>query len=232
MEFVVSEDLQGILWNFVQESFDGVSLLSGKQVSEASNDISWPLFCLIKTEISMQGNFDAAIQHLSRAVTRLEELPVNITRVLLGHPLNFIIQSLKHHTRTEKAALSETNHENLLQFASKFRRRPQFDVAYLTLLHPTKPDAKKALHCLRLQAVRLAATEKADSEVAARNWVMLGLDTANFLFQRQQITDAEWVVEFLQKNFPRQLGSGKQQQLEQAQAEAASLELLEGLCLS
>jgi hypothetical protein len=59
---------------------------------------------------------------------------------------------------------------------------------------------------------------------------MLGLDVASFLLQHQnQQEDAEWVIKFLQTNFPQQLGLEEKEQLEQAKAEAASLELLERL---
>jgi len=65
------------------------------------------------------------------------------------------------------------------------------------------------------------------SEPFKRNLTNLGLDTAKLLFEKDELDDAEWVMNFLQQNLLH--GDGL---LKQAKAEASSLQLLEGLSLA
>jgi hypothetical protein len=53
-----------------------------------------------------------------------------------------------------------------------------------------------------------------------------GLDTANFLLQQDNNSDVTWILALLRSKFPEAMGVSEESTLEQAKAQATSLDLL------
>jgi hypothetical protein len=110
-----------------------------------------------------------------------------------------------------------------------------YHFAHLKLLHPDQPSADSALAYLKkLDAWQTAhASPRYKSGSAMENRVIqLSLDAAKYLLERERLHDAQWVMQYLRTYYPKQLGVARKEQLKQAKAEAASLQLLEGLSLA
>jgi hypothetical protein len=226
LEYFVAEGLQEAAWRWIKMSFDKVpalSFLSGEVLRKARNDIAWPLLCLVKAEISAQKSLDEVFLHMSRAAGYLKGLSsIEMQPLLWPAGEAVLYETIKTHSARPQP--SQSNFESLLGLIPVISPSKDIWIAHLSLVHPTEPDARLALKYLR------SIDPSKSSRLLVKRQIMLGLDVASFLLQHQnQQEDAEWVIKFLQTNFPQQLGLEEKEQLEQAKAEAASLELLERL---
>ncbi|MCJ1410202.1 hypothetical protein MMC19_004287 [Ptychographa xylographoides] len=140
--------------------------------------------------------------------------------------------------------LASTAEVNVLQFDKLLRQvdlwslHRSFTRARLSLLHPVVPNPFLALEYIRYQVPRLLPKYTHKTRMDA---IVLCLDTAQLLLSERREIDADWVLMFLQKNFPNEVGSlGKEVQAAEKDQEtgdtesesATSLRQLEALAFS
>merc|ERR1712093_580939 len=131
---------------------------------------------------------------------------------------------------------TESAFESFLSLIPVIAKHPARYFAHLSLLHPTSPNPDLALNYIR--SIHLSKSGQTRSQrlnpatESDHHNIQLGLDTANFLLQHHRYTEADEVMDFLRSHYPKQLGIKEMRQLEQAKAEASSLELLERLGLA
>jgi hypothetical protein len=244
MEYVVAEELQEAAWKWIKRAFEDYPLLSKLSIPErkiARLYMARPLMCLIKAEATGPASLDAAYMCLSRAAGYLKGIPANEMVRLIGLPGLF----LSHQTIMSQGTLynaphhspaSESAYDSFVALVPVISiRRFDYHLAHLTLLHPTRPNADPALAFLK--KLEPSETEYATplvklSSPHERRVIQLGLDAAKFLLERERFNDAQWVMQYLRTHYSRHLGFAQREQLEQAKAEASSLQLLEGLSLA
>ncbi|KAL2067402.1 hypothetical protein VTL71DRAFT_1827 [Oculimacula yallundae] len=240
MEYMVAEGLQEAAWKWVKrslESFSELSLLSSQNMARAQKEMTTPLLFLVRAEAAnadSSTSLNAAYITLSRAAGYLGGLSKRTMLDLLGPPGWFLIRT-SIMPDSSRPPPSEAAFESFLSLVPVITRTPTRYFAYLNLLHPTKPNADLALDYIRSVNAKKSAQTNSQSEpttVTDYQNIQLGLDTAKFLLVQHRYTDADQVMEFLRTHYPEQLGIKERRQLEQAKAEATSLELLERLGLA
>lgn len=225
MEYMVAEGLQEAAWAWVKKAFEGVPglhALEGAAWPKTRREIVRPLMALIKAETVGSVSLDSAYICLSRAAGYLKGLPSADLRAVLG-PAGWFLAHQTTMSNSDHPPPSETNFESFLSLVPVISKYADLYFAHLNLIHPTKPSAELALAYLR------DISTKRDQASTERNHIQLSLDTAKFLLENDRSTDGEWVMDLLQTKYPKQLGLKQRKQLDQAKAEASSLELLESL---
>ncbi|KAG4435680.1 hypothetical protein IFR05_008846 [Cadophora sp. M221] len=240
MEYMVAEGLQEAAWKWVKrslENFSKVLLLSGEDFVAAQKEVVGPLLLLVKAEAAdstSPTSLDAAFMTMSRAAGYLGGLSTSEMTRILGPPGWFLIRATVM-PRSTRPRPSESAFESFLSLIPVISKSPARYLAHLSLLHPTKPNPDLALDYIRSinasMSKKNARQSKAATESDHHN-IQLGLDTANYLLVQHRYTEADEVMEFLRTHYPKQLGIKEMRQLEQAKAEASSLELLERLGLA
>lgn len=239
MEYIVAEGLQETAWKWVKkalENFSALSLLSGKEFVQAQREVVGPLLYLVRAEATSPDsptNLDAAYMAMSRAAGYLGGLSRSEMHRVLSPPGRFLIRGSLI-PRASRPPPSEAAFESFLSLIPVISNNHRRYFAHLSLLHPTKPNADLALEyiqALEATSQQTGPISKPATESDHEN-IQLGLDTANCLLVQHRYTEADQVMEFLRSNYPKQLGIKEMRQLEQAKAEASSLELLERLGLA
>lgn len=236
MQYVVAEGLQEAAWKWIKRAFDDYprfSELWGPERAAARRAMVRPLMYLVRAEASGPVSLDAAYMCISRAAGYLKGLSALQMRQLLGPPGWF----LSHETimsHSDHLPASELAFDSFLALIPVMSREVEYHFAHLQLLHPSRPSASLALEFLRkLDTPRDGVTPlNRASSTYEHSIIQLSLDTAKFLLENERFDDAQWVMEYLRTHYPRRLGLAQREQLEQAKAEASSLQLLEGLSLA
>jgi hypothetical protein len=238
MEFMVAEGLQEAAWAWVKRALEGGPELSKLPWSEARQkareDATKPLELLVKAEATGPVSLDAAYLCLSRAAGYLKGRSALEMRPYLGRVVWYLVKATIFHTHQPS---SESNFESFLSLIPGLSKHTDYQFAHLNVLHPTKPSAELALDFLRELDVTSPSesTQKLVTEEKITHChyqLKLSLDTAKLLLETNRFLEAEWVMDFARTRFPKQLGVKEKLQLEEAKAEALSLELLEGLSLA
>ncbi|PVH87298.1 hypothetical protein DL98DRAFT_510160 [Cadophora sp. DSE1049] len=239
MEYMVAEGLQEAAWKWVKKSLDKLPrlpLLFGEEFSRAQKEIVGPLLLLVRAEAADSGSptsLDAAYMGMSRAAGYLGGLSTPEVNKILGPPGWFLIRASVM-PQSSRPPPSENAFESFLSLIPVITKSPARYFAHLSLLHPTSPNPELALDYIR-SIVSKSGQKRSRSKPATESDhhnIQLGLDTANFLLQHHRYSEADEVMEFLRSHYPKQLGIKEMRQLEQAKAEASSLELLERLGLA
>ena len=229
MEYLVAEGLQEVCWKWIQRGFKSIpqyfATADSMRQKELRRDIVGPLYFLVKAEASGDVSLDSAYICLSRAVGYLKGCPATRMRDLLSHSGWFLVNQTtqQHSQRPPPTPSAFDSFFSLIPILSK---NPAYQLAYLSLLHPSHPSADLAFAFLQSLEPESSLTRVRD-----HNYAQLGLDTAKLLLENGRYEHADWVMEFLRERYGKQLGISKRDQLEQAKAEASSLQLLEGLSL-
>lgn len=237
IRFMVAENLQQVVWTWIERSFDDYL-----HCIEAG--VSYPAFCpparmladLAMAEAHASYRLDAAYNCLSRAaefLTRPYATQLSVSR-LLGKTARALFQetiSLKFYPVASGPAF-----DAFLQLAPDLlKRRRSYVSAWLGLLHPDRPNADLALRYFTdLDADK--PPNRAPGKVLEAENISLGLNGARFLLQQgNRLADAQWLMQYLQNHYPAELGLANGDQAKQtkagkqAEAEAVSLQLLESL---
>jgi hypothetical protein len=244
MEYVVAEELQEAAWKWIKRAFEDYPVLSKLSIPERKIACLYmvrPLMCLIKAEATGPASLDAAYMCLSRAAGYLKGLPANEMVRLLGAPGRFlshetIMSHATFYNAPHHSPASESAYDSFIALVPVIAiRKFDYHLAHLTLLHPTRPNADPALAYLK--KLEPSETEYATPLVKSsspheRRVIQLGLDAAKFLLERERFNDAQWVMQYLRTHYSRHLEFAQREQLEQAKAEASSLQLLEELSLA
>lgn len=231
MEFIVAESLQEYAWAWIKKSFKsipGLSLLPMAERKAASRNITRPLAYLISAEALNNTSLDDALLCMSRATGYLQGFPSKEMRMILGPPGRFLIGKMND-PQSQRLLVSETSFESFLSLLPVISKYTAFYLAQLSLLHPTRPTADPALAYIQNDGPLKHAK---GSERKDKPQIMLCLDTADFLFKNSLYSDAEFVMQFIQENYQRPLGMTQDREVEQAKAEASTMQLLQGLGLA
>ncbi len=237
MQFLVAEGLQEAVWTWIKRALQGrpdINKLEGSARLEARQDAIRPLMLLLKAEsMGTAVSLDNAYLCLSRAAGYFKSASILEMRPFLGPPG----LSLAKWTifGTHKSS-SESNFESFLSLVPVISRDSDYYFAHLNVLHPTKPTPDFALNYL---SKHMDSSHESFQEIdgiaeakQSRSRIQFCLDTAKLLLETKRFGEGHWVMDLLRTNYPRQLGVEENKQLEQARAEASSLELLEGLSLA
>jgi len=234
MEFMVAEELQEAAWKWIKRGLEDLSqlfTLSGKERSAARKVIVRPLLSLVKAEAAGSETLDSAYICLSRAASYLTGLSRSQMILVLGPPGSF----LSHATsmiQSDHLPPSESAFDSFLSLVPVITNITGYHFAQLKLRHPTRPSADTALAFL--QEMESGSVDNLNLTTSPRpqDIITLGLSASRFLLEESQFEDAEWVMNYLQKNFAQELGVNIESALDKAKAEASSLNLLEGLTLA
>ncbi|CZT48306.1 uncharacterized protein RSE6_08983 [Rhynchosporium secalis] len=240
MEYMVAEGLQESAWKWIKKSlqnFSEVFLNSSQAIARAQIEFAMPLLYLVKAEAAntdSSTSLDAAYVTLSRAAGYLGGLATRDMLTILGTPGRFLIRSSIMPSCTRPPP-SEAAFESFLSLIPVITRSPTRYYAFLSLHHPTKPSPDLVLDYIRNIQLKKSSPEETRSQrtifIESSN-IQVGLDTAKLLLLQHRYTEADEVMQYLQTHYPVQLGIKERRQLEQAKAEATSLELLERLGLA
>jgi len=201
-----------------------------------------PLYWFITALSTNTSNLDATYIALTRAVGYLPDLPLKQARELIGATICLVTGITKTTNRNRSGGqASESNYDSFLRLIPASRTHFQYDLAHLQLLHPTRPSAEHALEILseihtqgppRIRS-RPERQEAVQKDIEDRT-LHLGLNAAQFLLEHDQYREADKVMACLRSHFSTQLGlsSENQERLEDSEAEAASLEMLDNLRLA
>lgn len=242
IDFLVAEELESVIWTWVETSILESSSFGAKPASIPSTRIARQLlYYLVKAQTSESTSLEIAFRSLGRVENMLSGLEYRCETVLqrsAKHLYNTVV-----HQPASPGRSSPEMFDLFLSIISKVMPLGnEIAVPSLLLHHPTKPDAKPALKFLEKVKNIVSATSEPESRHAAFRArycndaiiMNLGLNTAKFLFEHDQHTKACWVMKFLDETFgnllgPRQVGLFSLHN--QVQAESSSLELLNSLNL-
>jgi hypothetical protein len=232
MEYMVAEGLQEIAWKWIKRAFEGIPgfwTIRDPVLNKATRrEIIGPLYLLVRAEASENVSLNAAFLCLSRAAGYLKSSTVSQLRNLFVAPGWFLLHEATR-LNSERPPPSTSAFESFFSLVPVLSARPHYQLAIMSLHHPSKPSADLALAFLRERQYAHYSTS-VRGHTDADN-ITLGLDTAKLLLEHERYDDAQWVMEFLQENYSDQLGIKARGQFEQAKAEASSLQLLESLSL-
>ena len=242
VEFLVAEGLQSVIWTWLETLFSKIPSAGTKAANISPvKDASGLLYYLVKAETSGFVSLDNAFRSLGRADNMLSRLRCEF-RPVLKRPGKYLYWTIVHQ-HAPRPASSPEMFDLFLSILPRLSFRNKTAWSNLLLYHPTKPDARPALKCLE-KAKKIASTasdaEAQHALLRENNYsdsrtIYLGLDTARFLLERDQHTEASWVMNFLHETYGKQLGLSQKDlisKIEQVQAEASSLELLNNLNLA
>jgi hypothetical protein len=230
MEFLVAEDLQEAIWTWLETLAEAEMVFRANPgpVSKPgpSRTASHVLLSFVKVE-AMDG---VALDSAFAVMTRAHELATRLgcQRSLLLSSIRF----LTHHGTLTPLTRLPPSPESFDSFTRLVTEMEQpLLLSRLLLAHPIKPDATYALKFLKetLFPEIESKTKPSVSRHHSSQIMHLGVETARHLLERERFTDASWVIAKLQKNFPEELGADHTKAVEQAKAEAASIELLSQL---
>jgi hypothetical protein len=230
VQFLVAEGLQEAVWPWIKKAFQDIpslALLEPPAYDQARRDIVNPLKYLLRAECSPGESLDAAYTCMSRAAGYLKGLTAGDMRRILGLAGGFLLKTSAEYP-SDRLPTSEAAFESFLSLVPVVTRHVDLHLARLALLHPTTPDPELAVKYLRA----IVSPRGAKSQMF--RWfqgyhVQLGLDTAKHLLENRRFTEAQWVMKHISTLYPKALGVEQNRKVEQAKAEASSLELLAGL---
>lgn len=233
IEYLVAEGLEEAVWTWIKKSFEGIPFLSSLEAplwKHARREIVTPLMTLIKAKSTGHGSLDSAYMCLSRAAGYLKGMPTAMMINILGPPGHFLaVEALStHSTRAASNASDFGSFISLLPVIFAEGKSLEYYTARFSLIHPSQPSVDLSLEFLK--TIGLEPCRPAFK----RGYIQLGLDSANYLLEKDRVKEALWVMDVLRVNFPKQLGvfAEQKKQLEEAKAEASVMELLEGLSLA
>jgi hypothetical protein len=237
IEFLVAERLQSLIWTWIEKVIPKInSAIAEPATPFHHNEIARTLlYTFIKAEAFGYVSLDTAIASLGRA---RKSFPPGC-----GAP--YVLRAAGRHIHRRillgaksRSAPSPEMFDYFLSIVPDFTSFAKYHQAHLLLHHPTKPDASLALESLK--EIKMAISASSDPRIQQPalgtqyypQWrvISLGLNTARHLLEGEQYSKARWVMNFLRENYENELGISKT--IKQAQAEASSLELLEGLSVA
>lgn len=228
MEYLVAERLQEVCWKWIQRGFTAIPqyLKTTEPKRKAMHrDIVGPLYLLIRAEASGDVSLDSAYLSMSRAIGYLQGCPKDHMRSLLSAPGWFLVhETTKLHS--ERPLSTPSAFDSFFSLIPVLSKHSAYLFAHLSLLRPSGPSTDLALDLLR----HLDPTFSM-SKFLEKGYICMALDTAKALLEAGRYEDGEWVMDLLRDRWSQQLGIAGRGQLEQAKAEATSLQLLEGLGL-
>jgi hypothetical protein len=242
---LVAEGYQDVVFEWVKKGCDAITpdevlILQGRghESKLLRRKHSRTLLNLtLALAMGVDSALDAAYLCIANASSYLDDKPYRLP--ILGIPTSALIDITVRSHADRPPPLVSSFEGFLRMVAGRPNRYGQaFDEAHLILLHPTHPSADPALEVLRHWNPRSWDAEflKVTPLNAARirnSAVQLGLGTAKFLIEKKQYDDLDFVMDYLRWNFPRELGYVKQEEeLENAAAEASSIEMLDALRLA
>jgi hypothetical protein len=229
MEYLVAEELQEVCWKWIQRGFQAIpqyfATADPVRHKEIRREIVGPLYFLIRAEASGDVSLDSAYICMSRAVGYLAGYPAVRMRDLLSHPGWFLVHETTR-LHSQRPPSTPSAFDSFFSLVPILSKEPAYQLAHLSLLHPSRPSADLAFVFLQNLEPDFSLRHVRD-----HNYIQMGLDTAKALLESGRYKHAEWVMEFLRERYSQQLGISSREQLEQAKAEASSLQLLEGLSL-
>lgn len=233
VEYLVAEGLDEAVWTWIKKSFEEIPLLSSLEVplwKHARREIVTPLMLLIKAKSIGHGSLDSAYMCLSRAAGYLKGMSTAMMVNILGPPGHYLaVEALSTHSiRAASNASDFESFISLLPVIFVEGKSLEYYTARFNLIHPTQPNVDSALEFLK------TIGPEPCRPAFKRGYIQLGLDSANYLLEKDRVKEALWVMDVLRVNFPKQLGvfAEQKKQLEEAKAEASVMELLEGLRLA
>jgi hypothetical protein len=234
--FLVAEDLQQVVWTWIERGFDDYAhRIEERKLRTPPYPGARLLVHLATAEAQASYSLDAAYNCLSRAAEYLTSR--NVTqpgmRRLLGRTARVLFQdtiSLKFYPVASGPAF-----DSFLRLAPDLLNgKKTYVSAWLSLLHPDRPNADQALiYFTELDADKLRLADP--GSMFENDNISLGLNSARFLLQQDnRLADAQWLMKYLQVHYPAELGlvrgrRSKKTEAEQARAEAVSLQLLQSL---
>jgi hypothetical protein len=242
VEFLVVEGQEMVIWTWLETLVCDISSLSpkGPPILSIRNTRDL-LYYLVKAQTSGSASLDVAFSSLAKAEKMLAGLEHISRSVLRGAGTHLYSEIVAQRVSPSKS--SSDMFELFLSIAPRsLSLGYEITLPSLLLYHPTKPDAKPALKFL--EKVKKIASAASDPETrnmvfrarrfADRHIIYLGLATARFLFERNQQTEAHWVMNFLEETYGKLLGLSQKELFSlrnQVHAESSSLELLNSLNL-
>lgn len=234
MDFMVAEGLQERAWTWITRAI--VLAPTSSSYSNLSavekHDYYRPLLLLIKAEASRPEGLEAATRCLSMAAKQsyLQAQSSQDKRRFLGVAGCYLCAEVTNPTATPQS-ISDAAIDTLIELAPDFSKVPDYHVAYLTLFHPSRPSADLAVEYLRVH-VAFIPGKTISVELDQRRkraLVSLGLATAKFLLENDQLKEATWVMDLLQTNFPKLF---KVSAKAKAREEESNIHLLDSLSLA
>ena len=238
IQFLVAEGLQEATWTWIKRALEGrpnIDKLEGPARLEARQDTIRPLISLLRAEtMGPIVSLDNAYLCLSRAAGYFKSSSILNMRPFLGPPGLFLAHRTIFSSHTTP---SESSFESFLGLIPVISKDSDYYLAHLNVLHPTRPTPDLAMNYLSKHMDSASESlQKIDGisvAMQSRSRIQFCLDTAKLLLETERFGEAHWVMDLLRSNYPRQLGVKEEnRQLEQARAEASSLELLERLSLA
>lgn len=225
IDFLVAEELQAVIWTWLEKvCLKEFSIGPTPATTSPFKPASQLFYTLIKAEASGHVSLDTAFGSLGRARDILVSSGYQAGQHLFRQSGPYLCWEIIHGSASRPAP----SREMFDNFLSTVRLSKQ-NFAHVLLYHPTKPDAGLALRVLKDAEAAISAPLNPEIQRVKHHErvISLGLDTARYFLERDQFTKAHWVMNFLQERYGKQLGMA--QKIEQARAEASSLELLQSL---
>jgi hypothetical protein len=236
VDFLVAEDRQAVVWTWLKELAGTMAATEWSTANTASVSARQLLYLLVKAEATGYGSLDASYTWFTKAKDMFGKV---------GHSMHSTLRKAGQFLTMESTWKSSMHlpatpaaFEGFLDTVPAFTARKALYKAHLALYHPSKPDFDLAIEFLRTIDMEHPVTQAGVSrDVAGGRYpdsliTRLGLDCARVLLEQDKVASARWVMDFLQERYFKQLGIGQKKQIEQAQAEASSLELLRSLNLA
>ncbi|RDW94488.1 hypothetical protein BP5796_00251 [Coleophoma crateriformis] len=201
LEFMVAEDLQHVAWAWLRREVQQYRIGNLESVRAFSKLLS----ALVRAEVVCSGNLDEAFL----CISRVGELCVGLSKLEQIKLLGDASTILQHKIIQRAHRITSVQAYESFVKASQFRQAdPAYHKAVFELYHPFAPNAASALAFfkaeLNLQTPSNSVSKTA--KVESKKYILLGIETANYLFQTQQDRNAEWIMARLQRDYPVELG--------------------------
>lgn len=244
IQYMVAEGMQDACWAWILKSFEDIPRISALPLSSDERrrlkvDIVKPFHLFLKAVSARPNSLDAAYAAMSRATEHLRHLSIKQAGYVLGGSMRFII-GLTKAMDWDRPPASEYNFDSFLRLIPIISRATsKYDTAQFWLRHPTRSSVEPALEMLREVhtygvpvAVNIPQSKKYQAQANLNNEIIyLGFDAAKYCLKLDRYREADDIMACLRLHFATELGLEQRQQerLDDTEAEAASLHMLENL---
>lgn len=215
--YLLMEGRHDVVWNWIHT----LRARRCRWVGEGSAaSTSWSvklaqrlLLQLVKAELTLGTGMKGAVELFLRFVNdeHLARTKEHQSSNMKGHShLSFgvLTPTGKYllHCLTHKSGAEHVDPDTLERFTQNIQRWAEdveFYTAKMLLHHPIKPSAAAALAYLKFRATRDMQALRPTKRQAV---VHLSVDCATLLLQQDLCSDATWVMDFMRKEFAKELG--------------------------
>ena len=227
MPFMIVQNRQARVWEWVERGIASIKQEGSQPLDQADkillDSLSNTIHAMLYKRLSHDPDMGPVMLDFLGSWERRGSLGWPYLATVYRKPAYFVISRLSRLESTSH--LDPIIYDKFVEACQGWGYTPQPLLAWLALLHPTRPDTGYALNYI---------LQKRSSPPSSRRFIMFCLNTARVLLATGKEFDAAWVIEFVRKNFSHELdpGEARWKSSNERDVEQGSLSALDALAIN